>query len=1008
MKNLFKKTIFTFLLLACFVTLTYSKEQPKGISVTKDNNGYKVEFTLPDYNMNNLLAAGNSYINLNIPEYGEPTDVGLPNLPQITFSLMIVYDEQTPTINVLKQVQDLKILGNKIYPVQQGWSKNLKLEDRPFTIDSKYYQSNGNINGPFVKVSEPFIIAGAKGVMITVCPFAYNPSTNQLMVTKKGSFKIQLKNEPSLRYTPTGSFNQLYDAMFLNYTSTKATTGTGRYLIISAPAYESGLSSFVTEKTGLGYTVTLVTTATTGATNTAIKAYIQTLYDNTSTRPEFVLLVGDVDVIPGWTGTGTPDYPYTDLNYSCLEGSDPYADVFLGRFPVQSTTQLSNMITKTLYMESAINSLAKKNVFCASSDNWAITEGTHNFVIDSFFVSSIYTNRKLYCHSDTATTAQLTAALNANQNFAIYSGHGSTTSWADGPVFTVSNVNALTNTVFPYVYSFSCLTGQFNLSECFAETWMRGSKGASIYWGSSVESYWDQDDILEKRTFRAMFIENLIKTSPSFVLGKYLLTQYYGGPTGTYMQRYLEEYNCMGDPSIYMENYAPKIVHTQLSNTENLSGPYTVNCTITQTIYPINSSTTKIYWTRGTTFTDSVLLTNSSGNNWTANIPGNGSPAVYRYYIKASDNQNFSSYSPTGAPSNYYTFTASVDTAKPVITHTAITNTPQQNWPVTVSATITDNIGIDSAYVRWYKNNTSNTKEFKLVNTSGSVYATAFNSLNADVVVGDSIFYRIIAQDNSSAHNRDSSSLYKFTITNVVTTSICRTIWLPIRDNATNYDSFQVSTNASVIKVNFTMVELVHTYDGDVTFALRSPSGTEVTLSANNGSSGDNYINTVFNDSATTAISSGSAPFTGTYKPDNVLSAFNGLSTNGWWRMRVTDDASGDTGHVRQYCVQIYSTSALVGISHLNKIPEVYSLSQNYPNPFNPVTKINFEIPKQGFVSLKIYDVLGREVRTLVSEVKSPGSYSIDFNGTELASGIYFYRFESNGFTDIKKMALIK
>ncbi|MCX6165570.1 MAG: C25 family cysteine peptidase [Ignavibacteriae bacterium] len=487
-------------------SFNYAKEQPKGITLTKENDGYKVDFVLPDYYMNNVTAAGNNYINLTIPEYGEPTDVGLPNLPQISFSLMIAYDEQMPTINVLNQIKDLQILSNKIYPVQQPWPKNLRLEDRPFTIDTRYYQSTGNINGPFVKISEPFIIAGVKGVMVTVCPFNYNPSANQMMVTKTGSFKIQLKSQPVMSFAPTSSFNKLYDGMFLNYVSSKA-VGTGRYLIITAPAYESGLTPLVNEKTGLGYIVSVVNTTVTGTTNTAILAYIQNLYNNVSTRPEFVLLVGDVDVIPEWVGIGEGT-PHTDLNYSMLDGTDPYADVFLGRFPVANTTQLSNMITKTLYMENAINGLPKKNIFCASTDNYAITEATHNFCIDSFFVPSVYTNLKLYTHTYSATTQQLIDALNANQTFAIYSGHGSETSWADGPPLNASQVNALTNTVFPYTYSFSCLTGSYYLSyECFSETWVRGQKGAVVYWGSSVNSYWTEDDILQKRIFRAMFIE---------------------------------------------------------------------------------------------------------------------------------------------------------------------------------------------------------------------------------------------------------------------------------------------------------------------------------------------------------------------------------------------------------------------------------------------------------------------------------------------------------------------
>ncbi|MBK7157638.1 MAG: T9SS type A sorting domain-containing protein [Ignavibacteria bacterium] len=88
--------------------------------------------------------------------------------------------------------------------------------------------------------------------------------------------------------------------------------------------------------------------------------------------------------------------------------------------------------------------------------------------------------------------------------------------------------------------------------------------------------------------------------------------------------------------------------------------------------------------------------------------------------------------------------------------------------------------------------------------------------------------------------------------------------------------------------------------------------------------------------------------------------------------------------------------------------PERYELSQNYPNPFNPSTKINFSIPKQSFVSLKIYDMLGKEVSQLVSEIKTAGVYSIDFNALNLSSGTYFYQLKAGEFSDIKRMMLIK
>jgi hypothetical protein len=89
-------------------------------------------------------------------------------------------------------------------------------------------------------------------------------------------------------------------------------------------------------------------------------------------------------------------------------------------------------------------------------------------------------------------------------------------------------------------------------------------------------------------------------------------------------------------------------------------------------------------------------------------------------------------------------------------------------------------------------------------------------------------------------------------------------------------------------------------------------------------------------------------------------------------------------------------------------LPSSYVLAQNYPNPFNPATKINFSIPLSGLVTLKVYDILGKEVMTLVNEVKTAGEYRIDFDGGRLSSGIYFYKLEAGQFTATKKMMLVK
>ncbi|MBE0539492.1 MAG: CotH kinase family protein [Ignavibacterium sp.] len=89
-------------------------------------------------------------------------------------------------------------------------------------------------------------------------------------------------------------------------------------------------------------------------------------------------------------------------------------------------------------------------------------------------------------------------------------------------------------------------------------------------------------------------------------------------------------------------------------------------------------------------------------------------------------------------------------------------------------------------------------------------------------------------------------------------------------------------------------------------------------------------------------------------------------------------------------------------------ITDEYSLLQNFPNPFNPVTAIKYSIPKTSFVSLKVYDVLGHEVKTLVEELKNPGTYQVIFEGTGLSSGVYFYRIKAENFINTKKLILLK
>jgi hypothetical protein len=217
---------------------------------------------------------------------------------------------------------------------------------------------------------------------------------------------------------------------------------------------------------------------------------------------------------------------------------------------------------------------------------------------------------------------------------------------------------------------------------------------------------------------------------------------------------------------------------------------------------------------------------------------------------------------------------------------------------------------------------------------------------------------------------------------------------------------------------------IIHPRIGDLT-AILSHNGQADTLFSRLGTGAignttDNMINVKFTDSATIPISSlhdTINPSHGTFLPggrsgvDSLRKHFirggPGSQPAGLWILTIKDHTTGDSGVLKAWsiCMDGYLLQIL---SNTSEMPDRYRLQQNYPNPFNPVTKIKFAILRSGHGSLKVYDMLGREVKTLFDDIIGPGEYTAEFDGEGLPSGTYFYRLQINDFVEIKKMVLLK
>ena len=512
------------------------------------------------------ILSGRDFTTLEMKGEGFSTALGQARLPTISRFIEIPQGASPQLVVESISWETVSLAENnlpsQIVPVQPSL---LKVEGAsvPFTMYESYYSTDSFAPTVPAHVSALGEIRGYAMALLQISPVQYNPVTRELHLMTKCIIRIGLPGSDMIRTAmnidryDTSSFDSVYSNLFIN---ARALQGTGHaspiqegYLIIVGDSLYDAIQPLAGWKTSIGFATTVTKTSEIpgGATKEHIKTYIADAYNNWSIPPVYVLLVGDVDSIPTWTGTQTGTC--TDLYYVTIDPGNYFADVVISRFSGQTPDQITNMVDKTVYYEQGQfpnSSWIHKAAFMASNDNYGVSEGTHNYVIDNFMIPNNYTSDKLYCHTYGATTAQVTAALDDGRSLAIYSGHGSETSWADGPPYSQANINSLTNDgMYPFVCSHACLTNQFTVSECFGETWLRAShKGGLAFWGATDYSYWDEDDILERSMFKAWWTDNIETIGGMTNMGLYYLYQYYSG--GGMTLYYFEEYNVLGDSSV--------------------------------------------------------------------------------------------------------------------------------------------------------------------------------------------------------------------------------------------------------------------------------------------------------------------------------------------------------------------------------------------------------------------------------------------------------------------------
>jgi len=542
MKSLLhKRSLWLFICLIMPVTIMASvvkiSDGKHGYSIIKNTDSFlEIEYSINSLNAKEISNEAGTFTELSFKSGFLSRTVGAPALPTFR-NLIEIPCEAGFTIEVLsyeETVYTLEELGisHPVSPVQPSYSKSTDPSEIYFRYNQEVYNTDAFNTDELVTLKKGGISRGVGIGNLVISPFRYNPVQGIIKVYNNLRFKIKYNGNISHSFTrKMEEYSPVFEGMFgqlINYRSVpdevKASIETYpiTYLVVASDALEGNadLNAFLAWKEKKGFTIVENYVSSSTGTST-IDSWIETQYNTLTPKPSFILLVGDESgtyCVDAEDNVGSASR--SDLLYSVMgtvSSSNDVPSMYLGRFSVNSTAELTAQTDKTIWYEigqfenSYDLSYLSNVMICAGVDGgYGSSHGNPQVLYGmTYYFNDTYTNplytsdgtfdingiSYLYPASDgSGVSSEIIGYCSDGLAFYNYTAHGSQTSFGD-PSFTISNINSLSNAnEYGMIVGNCCLTGSFGTTECFGEAWLNAAdKGAIAYLGASMSTYWDED-----------------------------------------------------------------------------------------------------------------------------------------------------------------------------------------------------------------------------------------------------------------------------------------------------------------------------------------------------------------------------------------------------------------------------------------------------------------------------------------------------------------------------------
>lgn len=567
------KTNYAWFILAFIILIPFTLQAQAGpggsvFRITENaKNGIRINFQLPDWELETVETKGETLSRVNIDG---------------TQYIFIGEEETLPVFTTMIAVPYSGGVSLKELDVAEQSRTQVKLD-----FDS--ILANKKATGRYVEelypevpvmISEPKVLRDFRVVSVNVYPFQYDQDRKQLLSRQNMDIRIDFDGGPSVNeISPpqnySSAFEPMYRGLILNYEDAldrETTYASPRMLVIygnySDTTYLAQVNSYVAWKRQKGFVVNSVSTATAGTSSTAIKSYIQSQYNNTSTRPDYIVLIGDA------TGNiQIPSYSsYIDYYYTWLAGNDNLGDAVIGRISVETTQDMIDYMAKINSLEQNLNlgtaDWLDRMVLVGDTNPSGISQVyTNEYVYDaSIAINPDYTYTKVYADSPSSTT--INTAINQGVAFYNYRGYIGMSGWPSY-MNQMNNAYKLFHAVF-----ITCATGNYYNGTSTTEEVVRYGTAASL--GGSVtaigmatsSTHTPMNNCLDVGIFHGIYPLGMRDMGSAMLYGKLYLDAVYGVSNSTQAYNFAGYCNLIGDPTAE--------VYVSIPSTFNVTAPASI------------------------------------------------------------------------------------------------------------------------------------------------------------------------------------------------------------------------------------------------------------------------------------------------------------------------------------------------------------------------------------------------------------------------------------------------